>query len=299
MDTDKCDAILAVLKEGSLSAAAGKLGYTPSGISRMMQSAEEEFGFPLFARGKKGILPTKDCELILPYIRDLSVAGNRLKQEASEIQGVMKGSFVIGTSYYTYFGPLMKRVAEFEAEYPGVSFSIKEGTSTELTRMMEEGEADLCVISRRGQKKNWIPLLEDELIVWLPAGHALADRVKFSLEDLKTEPFIEIYPGKETDNSMMFREKGFKPNTVYRTLDTYAAFSMVEAGLGITLTNRFLARSFSGNVVSRPLDPPYKIEVGIALPARRGLSPAARRFAAFLAENPPAAPSAENGKNDR
>ena len=36
MDTEKCRALLAVLEAGSLSAAAEKLDYTPSGLSRMM-----------------------------------------------------------------------------------------------------------------------------------------------------------------------------------------------------------------------------------------------------------------------
>ena len=34
MDTEKCRALLAVLEAGSLSAAAEKLDYTPSGLSR-------------------------------------------------------------------------------------------------------------------------------------------------------------------------------------------------------------------------------------------------------------------------
>ena len=36
MDTEKCRALLCVLETGSLSAAAEQLGYTPSGVSRMM-----------------------------------------------------------------------------------------------------------------------------------------------------------------------------------------------------------------------------------------------------------------------
>ena len=38
MDTEKCRALLAVLEAGSLSAAAEKLDYTPSGLSRMMNT---------------------------------------------------------------------------------------------------------------------------------------------------------------------------------------------------------------------------------------------------------------------
>lgn len=46
MDTEKYRALLAVLEAGSLSAAAEKLDYTPSGLSRMMAALEQELGFP-------------------------------------------------------------------------------------------------------------------------------------------------------------------------------------------------------------------------------------------------------------
>ena len=50
MDTEKCRALIAALELGSLTAAAESLGYTPSGISRMMAALEDEMGFPLLIR---------------------------------------------------------------------------------------------------------------------------------------------------------------------------------------------------------------------------------------------------------
>lgn len=44
MDTEKYRALLCAIEKGSLSAAGEALGYTPSGISRMMASLEEEVG---------------------------------------------------------------------------------------------------------------------------------------------------------------------------------------------------------------------------------------------------------------
>ena len=55
MDTEKCRALLAVLEAGSLSAAAEKLDYTPSGLSRMMAALEQELGFPLLSRSHSGL----------------------------------------------------------------------------------------------------------------------------------------------------------------------------------------------------------------------------------------------------
>ena len=62
MDTDKCAALLCVLESGSITAAAEKLGYTVSGISRMMAALEAESGFPLLLRSKNGVVPTEDFD---------------------------------------------------------------------------------------------------------------------------------------------------------------------------------------------------------------------------------------------
>ena len=71
MDTEKISALLMALELGSLSAAAEVLGYTPSGISRMMASLEAEAGFPLLIRSREGLRPTRECETLLPHFHAL------------------------------------------------------------------------------------------------------------------------------------------------------------------------------------------------------------------------------------
>ena len=55
MDTEKCRILLSILKNGSMSAAAEELGYTPSGISRAVEAMETAAGFPILRRGRKGV----------------------------------------------------------------------------------------------------------------------------------------------------------------------------------------------------------------------------------------------------
>ena len=75
MDTEKCRALLAVLEAGSLSAAAEKLDYTPSGLSRMMAALEQELGFPLLSRSHSGVQPTRACRTLLPTLRERHSSG--------------------------------------------------------------------------------------------------------------------------------------------------------------------------------------------------------------------------------
>lgn len=69
MDTAKCAALLLAVELGSLSAAAERLGYTVSGMSRMILSLEDELGFRLLNRSRAGVEPTRECALLLGAMR--------------------------------------------------------------------------------------------------------------------------------------------------------------------------------------------------------------------------------------
>ena len=69
MEAVKCEAFLAAAELGSLTATAELLGYTQSGVTRMIGTLEEELGFPLFLRSKKGVQLTENGTLMLPLLR--------------------------------------------------------------------------------------------------------------------------------------------------------------------------------------------------------------------------------------
>ena len=71
MNIKKYEAFVRAVELGSLSKAAEELGYTQSGISHMMQSLEDEVGFPLMVRTSSGILPNTEGEMLLPTILQL------------------------------------------------------------------------------------------------------------------------------------------------------------------------------------------------------------------------------------
>ena len=60
METTKCAVLMCVLECGSLSRAAEELGYTQSGVSRVLKSLEEEIGLELLRRNNGGVTPTEN-----------------------------------------------------------------------------------------------------------------------------------------------------------------------------------------------------------------------------------------------
>ena len=285
MDTEKCAALLCALEEGTLARAAEKLGYTPSGISRMVAALEEELGFPLLHRSRGGVIATGECEALLPALRQMVYQAESCRQTAASLRGLEQGSITVGANYRFYARQLAQLMARFREKHPGIAFQTIEGTSTTLVTALQEHRADLCIISRREGPHQWLPLRQDQMMVMLSPQHPLAaDAVP--IRRLETESYIEIYPGRETDNSRILAENGVCPGNRFAGVeDDFSAMAMVEAGLGIALVNALIAGTLNGNVVFRPLDPPQYVEVGIATPPPEIMSPAARRFLNFVREN--------------
>lgn len=280
MDTEKCRVLLCAIELGSLTAAAEKLGYTPSGISRSVASLEEETGFPLLLRSRNGVVPTGECEQLLPIFRELLRCEENYRQLAGEMRGLEVGEIAVGTAYHAYYPKLCGWIATFTKNYPGIRVRIEEGRSSALSEMLEKGELDFCIISKREGLCRWFPLQKDQLMAMLPQKHPAAEGGAVPLSFFETEPYIDIYPRQETDNSRLFLREGICPATRYATDQDKAAFAMVKAGLGVALVNAIQIPKEEG-VTSQPLDPPHWVEIGIALPVAETISPAARRFAAF------------------
>ena len=96
MDTEKCTVLLTAIDQGSLSGAAEALGYTPSGVSRLVASLEAELGLPLLVRGKGGVTPTPECEALRPRFAELASLGRACRDEAAAVRGLEAGTLTVG-----------------------------------------------------------------------------------------------------------------------------------------------------------------------------------------------------------
>lgn len=281
MDTEKCIAFMEVLAEKNLSPAAEKLGYTPSGISRMLDAMEKETGFPLLKRHRNGVSLTPEGEAMLPFIRALAMEGRQYMEAAGEITGLNVGHLRVGTAYYEFYPWIASLIADFQKLYPGVRIDIVENGSSRLVRAIENREIEMAFISKRPGNHRFHLLFKDSLVAILPKDHPMAGEKTFRAIGFSQEPFIELLPGQDTDNARYFREHGIKPSIRYSTDDTPAAASMVEAGLGITCSNQIVAKKLGKRVALLPLSPDGTVEMGLAMAPKASLSPAASRFLAF------------------
>ena len=283
MDLEKMKTLLCVLERGSLSAAAEAMRYTPSGISRMMASLEEELGFALLIRTREGICPTPECEQMLHVIRNFVRSGHDCLLMAGKIKGMEIGHVIIGTAYSAFYRKLADLIKSFYEKYPGIKVEIVYGYSTELLERLNSHQLDLCIISKREEVPGWIPICKDPMMAWVPNDHPLADKTGIPLEAFANEKYIDTYPNADIDNAHIFSGSGIIPNTQFYTKDSYATWQMVDAGLGISMNNNLSSREWHGNVKVLPLIPEQIIEIGIAYGSEMSL--AGKTFLEFIRSN--------------
>ena len=96
MDRIKCEALLLAAEGGSMTHAANVLGYTQPGVTRMIDSLEEELGFSLLVRTKKGVSLTPNGMQMLPLFRELVRAHRMAEETGASISGILSGVLTVG-----------------------------------------------------------------------------------------------------------------------------------------------------------------------------------------------------------
>ena len=290
MNTERCELLLKILERGSLVQAAEEMGYSASAVSRSVEAMEEEAGFRILNRSRRGIALTKEGEILLPAVREIAAAGKHYEDTILRIRGIESGSVVIGTAYAGYYPKIAAIVRGFSEKYPRIRVSILDGTSSGIAERIGNGKTDLGIIS--GWKEyagndgtRWYPLIRDRLVAVISKTDPLAKKKSITDEELLSRSYIEIHPGIESDNSRYFEKRGFRPDTAYTANDSLAMYYMVKAGLGVGITNEIIARELPDDVACIPLKNAECFDIGLLFPEEKTASPAAKIFRRFVMEH--------------
>ena len=126
MDTSvlKYMAFIKTVECGSFTKAAELLSYSQSGISRMINDLENEWGVTLLIRSRSGIQLTADGTSLLPFARSVCEEYRKLRMQIDDLNGLHKGLIRIGTfsSVATHWLP--KIIKSFRADYPNIEYEL-------------------------------------------------------------------------------------------------------------------------------------------------------------------------------
>lgn len=279
----KYQAFLKAVELGSFTKAAEALSYSQSGISRMVQDLEKEWGIYLLERGKGGVTLTSAGLELLPQIKRLCNEYDALGRLVDEVKGLESGLIRIGifSSVATHWLPQIIR--EFRKDYPHIEYELLLGDYQEIAAWISEGRVDCGFLTLPTPPSfDTIFLEQDDFLAVLPEEHPLAGLERISLAALAEEPFLMLKKGDLIEAEAIFRQNHFSPNVQFTTWDDYAILSMVECGLGVSILPRLILKRIPYRVALRELEEPAFRRIGLSLRDRRTAPPAVRRFLEYL-----------------
>lgn len=241
-DWDGYRALLAVLREGSLSAAARVLDVAQPTVRRRIEALERALGTALFTRAPGGLQPTETAEALRGHAEAMALAAEALVRAASGPAGRVAGTVRISASEVIAVEVLPPILATLTAAHPELTIELSPSNRREdvLRR-----EADVAVRMVRPDQE----ALVARRIGVIPLGlHAhrdyLARRgVPRSLEEAASHTLIGVEHGNPVLDAL--RKIGFDlPLRAFhlRTDSDLAQLAAIRAGVGIGVCQIGLAR---------------------------------------------------------
>lgn len=245
LDVNRLRVLLAVVEQGSVTAAGAQLGYSPSAISQQIRRLEKEVGQPLLHRHARGTVPTDAGQTLALHARQVMRQLSAAEADLAEIAGLRRGRLDLGV-FPTVGGSFVPiAVRRFREHYPGVELTIHSAREAELIAMVEDGRTGLTLLwdytwARLDPKRLALtPLFTDPTVLVVSDEHRLAHRKAVSMADLADEDWVvrAEHPVIEVLRRSAVKA-GFTPRISFRANDYQEAQAMVSVGLGIALAPR-------------------------------------------------------------
>ena len=111
---------LEVVRDGSLSGAARRLGLTQPTVGRHIDALEESLGLTLFTRSQRGLMPTPAALELLPHVEAMAAAQQAVLRAASGEAVEERGAVRLTASEVMSCEVLPPILADFCAAHPGI-----------------------------------------------------------------------------------------------------------------------------------------------------------------------------------
>lgn len=134
---------LAVVRLGSIRAAAEALNVAPSAISRQVAELEANCGAMLLERLPRGVVATEAGRLVAEHAQRQEDEATGLTDRLRQLRGLQQGRVQICCGAGFLPDLMENALVGFAREFPGIHYRIMLGTSDAITAAIAAGEADI------------------------------------------------------------------------------------------------------------------------------------------------------------
>ena len=276
---------VAVAEDRHFGRAAARMFIAQPALSQQVRRLERELGARLFDRGARHVRVTPAGEAFLGVARHILRQADEATAAARRAESGEAGSVSIGASLPMAAPVLSLLLRRSAMARPEVRPTLVAGSARELVELVRRRELDVALIadppSHAGLRS--VPVLDDPIVVLLPAHHPLATSERLEVADLRDADFVTV----SRDAAAALHDRvialctmaGVQPSVALEADDAHLVPVAVAAGLGVGLVPRALAAPTAMTGTTwRPLDDEGAFLPLSAVAVEKGATPQTREF---------------------
>jgi DNA-binding transcriptional LysR family regulator len=233
--------LLAVVREGSVTAAADELVVTQPSVSSALAALARELGCELFERSGRGIRLTASGAAFAPYAADvigLLDRGRQAAQEAADAAAHELQIIAVTTAAESFVPPLMRLFAD---QHPEIELTLAVGNRHEVLERVLNHSVDVAILGKPPADDRLLAarLTDNEIVcITAPDDPAVGQGRQEAVELAGRRWLLrEAGSGTRTLNEQFLTDRGLDPSTL--TLGSNGAIKQAaRAGLGVSLVSR-------------------------------------------------------------
>jgi LysR family cyn operon transcriptional activator len=256
----------AVVRTGSVTAAAeAELVAQPS-VSKQMRSLERELGVPLFHRVGRRVVPTEAALALADcadrVFDDIGATVGAISGPDSARGGTLRMCATETVSDHL----LPPALTWLRKVYPSARIRVEMlGTDDAIARVLaDEVDLAIVVLPLADSRLDVQHLLTEDVLIAVPTSHRWAREKRVSLDGALREPGLLLSMPGHGLRAMVdeaAQARGITLDGSIELRSQQALLAMVAAGGGIAFSPRMAVRGRE-DIVALPLDPPLRREIG-------------------------------------
>ena len=278
---------LAIAEYESFTQAAAALHLTPPAVSHAVSRMERLYGLRLFVRDRNGAQLTEEGKKLLPHMRAILNAEERLNQEISRARGLDAGIVRIGTFNSACSNWIPDIVMTFREKHPNIEMFIYQGGYGDILGWLRSGFTDMGFLSLTVEDVHDLditPICRDQMICVAHKDFVPQIPGCITKQDIERQSLVALREGYDDEANAILQRWGIHIRSGFSVENDDSIIALVESGFGLSILPELVLARISHNAAVYPLHPPQHRIIGLATVKRRPMSVAAEKMRGHILE---------------
>ncbi|WP_313036174.1 LysR family transcriptional regulator [Acinetobacter sp.] len=230
---------LNIVDTGSLTKGAERSAISLQAASERIKKIEQQFAVHLFTRHASGVKLTLAGQVFATQAQMLVHQAQQLQQQMLPFSTGAQSEMTLWCNSSAQSEYLPQLLPSYLLENPNIQIDLKEAESNDIIQALENGSAQLGLISGffNSKKLQTLEFSDDPLVLICPMEHELQQQSTLQLADVLNYPFVGLMQYHSLQQSIETQAKLLGCAIQYRLrLPNFAAIAQVVAnGVGIAI----------------------------------------------------------------